>query len=222
MFTPKLTTIAASPILLATLDAAGQRPVPQPTNPPQLPVPSTPHQGPPLRSPSQGPKPTPPPQGPQPGRPPQGPRPHHPPPRPRPSRPPWTIYPAFPSWGPTQPRSPEGRRRSSLAGNCSPFSWEPPRWMQGRTTTRSTFAGKEPFPAIQLHLSGGSIKLYHLTVWYSDATSEQISVGTLIFSRSISSLIWLTGNRAVIESVDMWYERAPSRSYPTVRLYGSW
>ena len=71
------------------------------------------------------------------------------------------------------------------------------------------------FHAIQLRVSGGVI------VHFGDGTSEALAVQGRIWPEGRNHIIDFSGQRRVVESVELWYYKEAWEHSPRVMLYGS-
>ena len=77
------------------------------------------------------------------------------------------------------------------------------------------------FRAIQLRVDRAAIEFRHVVVHYANGTSEEVQVRQRIRAGGSTRDIDLRGGDRVIESVELWYEKANYGSRrPRVRLYG--
>jgi hypothetical protein len=76
------------------------------------------------------------------------------------------------------------------------------------------------FRAIQLQVNGGAVDFDHVVVHFGNGTSEPIDVRYHIKSGGSTRIIDLPGARRRIQSVELWYGKAPWEGRPTVSLYG--
>ncbi len=76
------------------------------------------------------------------------------------------------------------------------------------------------FRTIQLRVSGESIYLDRVVIHFANGTSQELVVTGRILSQGGSYLIDLTGERCVLDSVELWYFREPWGQNPKVSLYG--
>lgn len=77
------------------------------------------------------------------------------------------------------------------------------------------------FHAIQLRVSGDAIFVDRVVVHFRDGTSEQLAVQDRIWPGGGNHTIDLSGERPVVESVELWYYKESWRHNPKVTLYGS-
>ena len=75
--------------------------------------------------------------------------------------------------------------------------------------------------AIQLRISGDAIFLDRLVVHFGDGTSEELAVQGRIWPGGKNRVIGLSGEPAIVESVELWYYKEPWEHNPRVILYGS-
>src|SRR6266571_5567018 len=77
------------------------------------------------------------------------------------------------------------------------------------------------FKAIQLRVDRAPVEFRHVVVHYANGTSEEVQVRQRIRAGGSTRDIDLRGGDRVIESVELWYEKANYGSRrPRVRLYG--
>jgi len=77
------------------------------------------------------------------------------------------------------------------------------------------------FRAIQLRVDRAAIEFRHVVVHYANGTSEEVQVRQRIRAGGSTRDIDLRGADRVIESVELWYEKASYGSRrPRVRLFG--
>jgi hypothetical protein len=76
------------------------------------------------------------------------------------------------------------------------------------------------YRAIQLRVSGGAIRFDRVIVRYGNGTQEEIAIRDLIPSGGRTRIIDLPGDRRIIRTLDLWYEKATWRRRPKVSLYG--
>lgn len=77
------------------------------------------------------------------------------------------------------------------------------------------------FHAIQLRVSGDAIFFDRIVIHFGDGTSEQLAVQDRIWPGGRNHTIDLSGERRVVESVELWYYQEPWGHNPRVTLYGS-
>jgi hypothetical protein len=77
------------------------------------------------------------------------------------------------------------------------------------------------FHAIQLRVSGDPIFFDRVVVYFGDGTSEELTVQDRIWPGGRNRIIGLSGERRVVESVELWYYKEPWEHHPKVILYGS-
>ena len=77
------------------------------------------------------------------------------------------------------------------------------------------------FRAIQLRVSGDAIFFDRVVVHFGDGTSEEMAVQGRIWPGGRNRIIGLSGERRVVESVELWYYKEPWEHNPRVILYGS-
>ena len=77
------------------------------------------------------------------------------------------------------------------------------------------------FNALQLKVDFAAIEFRHVVVHYHNGTSEEVQVRQKIHAGGATRDIDLRGHDRIIDSVEIWYERANYGSQrPRVRLYG--
>jgi hypothetical protein len=77
------------------------------------------------------------------------------------------------------------------------------------------------FKAIQLRVDRAPVEFRHVVVHYANGTSEEVQVRERIRAGGSTRDIDLKGGDRVIESVELWYEKANYGSRrPRVRLFG--
>jgi hypothetical protein len=77
------------------------------------------------------------------------------------------------------------------------------------------------FNALQLKVDFAPIEFRHIVVHYHNGTSEEVQVRQRIRAGAATRDIDLRGHDRIIDSVEIWYERANYGSKrPRVRLYG--
>ena len=77
------------------------------------------------------------------------------------------------------------------------------------------------FKAIQLRVDRAPVEFRHVVVHYANGTSEEVQVRQKIRAGGSTRDIDLRGGDRVIESVELWYEKANYGSRrPRVRLFG--
>ena len=82
-------------------------------------------------------------------------------------------------------------------------------------------ASQGPFRAIRLRVENAAIQFDHVVVHYGNGSAVPISIRSRINAGGQSRAIDLPGDQRIIESVELWYERASgSPSKPKVRLFG--
>ena len=77
------------------------------------------------------------------------------------------------------------------------------------------------FHTIQLRVTGDAIFFDRVVVHFGDGTSEQLAVRDRIWPGGSNHTICLSGERRVVESVELWYYKEPWEHNPRVTLYGS-
>ena len=76
------------------------------------------------------------------------------------------------------------------------------------------------FRAIQLRVRGGAIRFDRVIVRFGNGTREELMIRAVIADGGSTRVIDLPGERRVIESVDLWYEKASWSHRPEVKLFG--
>lgn len=76
------------------------------------------------------------------------------------------------------------------------------------------------FRTIQLRVSGESIFLDRVVIHFADGTFRELIVAERVLSQGGNYVIDLTGERCVLDSVELWYFREPWGQNPKVSLYG--
>lgn len=77
------------------------------------------------------------------------------------------------------------------------------------------------FQAIQLRVSGDAIFFDRIVVHFGDGTSEALAVQGRIWPEGRNHIIGFSGERRVVESVEVWYYKEAWEHTPRVMLYGS-
>lgn len=77
------------------------------------------------------------------------------------------------------------------------------------------------FHTIQLRVTGDAIFFDRVVVHFGDGTSEQLAVRGRIWPGGENHTICLSGERRVVESVELWYYKEIWEHNPRVTLYGS-
>jgi hypothetical protein len=77
------------------------------------------------------------------------------------------------------------------------------------------------FHAIQLRISGDAIFFDRVVVHFGDGTSEALAVQGRIWPEGRNHIIDFSGERHVVESVEVWYYKEAWEHTPRVMLYGS-
>ena len=77
------------------------------------------------------------------------------------------------------------------------------------------------FHAIQLRVTGDAIFFDRVVVHFGDGTSEALSVQGRIWPEGRNHIIDFSGQRRVVESVELWYYKEAWEHSPRVMLYGS-
>jgi hypothetical protein len=81
--------------------------------------------------------------------------------------------------------------------------------------------GEGRFRAIRLRVENAAIRFDHVVVHYGDGSAVPINIRSRINAGGETRAVDLPGDRRVVESVEIWYERASySRAKPKVRLFG--
>jgi hypothetical protein len=78
-----------------------------------------------------------------------------------------------------------------------------------------------PFRALQLRVTGEAIFFDRVVIHFADGNTQQIAVGDRIGPQGKNYVIELTGERRVLESVELWYYRESWQHRPSVTLYGT-
>jgi|SRR5580692_7291513 hypothetical protein len=76
------------------------------------------------------------------------------------------------------------------------------------------------FRAIQLAVTGGSVRFDRVVVRYGNGSKEELSIRRRIADGGRTRVIDLPGDRRVIQSVDLWYGKDNWRTRPRVQLFG--
>jgi hypothetical protein len=76
------------------------------------------------------------------------------------------------------------------------------------------------FQAIQLRVSD-AIFFDRVVVHFGDGTSEELALRGRIWPGGENHIAGLSGERRVVESVELWYYKEPWEHQPRVLLYGS-
>lgn len=77
------------------------------------------------------------------------------------------------------------------------------------------------FHAIQLRVTGDAIFFDRVVVHFGDGTSETLAVQGRIWPEGRNHIIGFSGERRVVESVEVWYYKEAWEHTPRVMLYGS-
>lgn len=78
-----------------------------------------------------------------------------------------------------------------------------------------------PFRAIQLEVRDGAIEFQRVVVHFENGEDHRVEVRDRIPAGGRTRAIDLPGDRRIIRSVELWYERGNWRSRrPTLKLYG--
>ena len=77
------------------------------------------------------------------------------------------------------------------------------------------------FHAIQLRVSGDAIFFDRVVVHFGDGRSEVLAVQGRIWPEGRNHIIDFSGERRVVESVEVWYYKEAWEHSPRVMLYGS-
>ena len=75
--------------------------------------------------------------------------------------------------------------------------------------------------AIQLRVSGDAVFFDHVVIHFGDGHSEELIVDGRIWPGGKNRVIDVSGERRVVESVELWYYKEPWEHNPRVILYGS-
>jgi hypothetical protein len=76
------------------------------------------------------------------------------------------------------------------------------------------------FHALQLRVSD-AIFFDRVVVHFGDGTSEELALRGRIWPGGENRIIGLSGERRMVESVELWYYKEPWEHQPRVILYGS-
>jgi len=76
------------------------------------------------------------------------------------------------------------------------------------------------FHALQLRVSD-AVFFDRVVVHFGDGTSEELALRGRIWPGGENHIIGLSGERRVVESVELWYYKEPWEHQPRVILYGS-
>ena len=77
------------------------------------------------------------------------------------------------------------------------------------------------FHAIQLRVGGDAIFFDRIVVHFGDGTSEVLAVQGRIWPDGRNHIIGFSGQRRLVESVEVWYYKEAWEHSPRVMLYGS-
>ena len=77
------------------------------------------------------------------------------------------------------------------------------------------------FQALQLRVSGDAIFFDRVVIHFGDGTSEALAVQGRIWPEGRNHIIGFSGERRVVESVEVWYYKEAWEHSPRVILYGS-
>jgi hypothetical protein len=77
------------------------------------------------------------------------------------------------------------------------------------------------FHAIQVRVSGDAIFFDRIVVHFGDGTSEVLAVQGRIWPDGRNHIIGFSGERRVVENVEVWYYKEAWEHSPRVMLYGS-
>ena len=77
------------------------------------------------------------------------------------------------------------------------------------------------FQALQLRVSGDAIFFDRVVIHFGDGTSEALAVQGRIWPEGRNHIIGFSGERRVVESVEVWYYKEAWEHSPSVILYGS-
>ena len=77
------------------------------------------------------------------------------------------------------------------------------------------------FRTIQLRVSGEAIFFDRLVVHFANGTSQESIVSGRISPEGRNYIIDLSGERADLESVELWYYKEPWEHNPGITLYGT-
>jgi hypothetical protein len=96
------------------------------------------------------------------------------------------------------------------------------RHIDGRVDNDKIDVGRDNgrFRAIQFRVNDGTVMFDHIRVKYLNGEVEDIGVGSEIPPGGRTRVIDLPGERRVIESISMWYQKANWHTRPRVRVYG--
>jgi hypothetical protein len=76
------------------------------------------------------------------------------------------------------------------------------------------------FHALQLRVTD-AVFFDRVVVHFGDGTSEELALRGRIWPGAENHIISLTGERRMVESVELWYYKEPWEHQPRVILYGS-
>ena len=77
------------------------------------------------------------------------------------------------------------------------------------------------FHAIQLRVTGDAIFFDRVVVHFGDGTTEAQAIQGRIWPDGRNHIIGFSGERRVVESVEVWYYKEAWKHSPRVMLYGS-
>lgn len=77
------------------------------------------------------------------------------------------------------------------------------------------------FRAIQLRVTGDAIFFDRIVVHFGDGASEVLAVRDRLWPEGRNHIIDFSGERRVVESVEVWYYKEAWEHEPRVILYGS-
>jgi len=78
-----------------------------------------------------------------------------------------------------------------------------------------------PFCTLQLRVSGDAIFFQRFIAHYSNGTSEELAITDRTSPEAKTLVMNLTGERRILESVEVWYFKKPWEHHPKITLYGS-
>ena len=78
-----------------------------------------------------------------------------------------------------------------------------------------------PFRALQLRVSGDTIFFQRLVAHYANGTSEELPIDDGISPKATTLVMNLTGERRILDSVEVWYFKQPWEHRPRLTLYGT-
>ena len=76
------------------------------------------------------------------------------------------------------------------------------------------------YRAIQLRISGGAINFERVIVRFGNGSQEEIAIRSRIPDGGQTRVIDLPGERRIIQSLDLWYNRDHWGKRPKVSMYG--